>query len=139
MNDTIIRRNAFGTSTAITRGIWVSVKAVYVPDQSIPCMQQYVFAYTIRIVNKGTESAHLHSRHWIVSDSNGRMEKVQGAGVVGQQPYLQPGDSFEYTSGCVLQSPRGWMEGSYQMHRPDGSSFEAAIARFELALPPNLN
>ena len=126
-------------SSAVTDGIRVSVESVYVAEQSSPRAQRYVFAYTVKIVNEGTEPAQLRSRHWIITDGNGKLEEVRGPGVVGQQPYLRPGDHFEYTSGCVLQTPRGEMRGTYQMHRPDGRQFDATIAPFALALPYSLN
>ena len=127
------------TSTATTEGIKISVQAVYVPDQSSPRQKRYVFAYTIRIENEGTAPAQLRSRHWIITDGNGRVEEVRGPGVVGQQPLLGPGEHFEYTSGCVLETPRGQMKGTYQMFRPDGAQFEATIAPFDLSLPQTLN
>ncbi len=126
-------------STATTEGIKVSVRAVYVPEQSSPRVRRYVFAYTVKIANEGESPAQLKSRHWIITDGDGRVEEVRGPGVIGQQPYLAPGDQFEYTSGCVLTTPRGEMRGTYEMHRPDGSSFEAAIAPFSLSLPYSLN
>jgi ApaG protein len=126
-------------SVAITQGIRVSVSTQYVPEQSSPKAHRYVFAYTIRIANEGPLAAQLKSRHWIITDGNGKVEEVRGPGVVGQQPTLRPGEQFEYTSGCVLTTPRGEMQGSYQMHRPDGSRFEASIAPFRLALPHTLN
>lgn len=126
-------------STAVTEGIRVTVKVSYVPEQSAPRTKRYVFAYTIRITNEGAESAHLKTRHWIIVDGNGKHEEVRGPGVVGQQPFLRPGDSFEYTSGCVLTTPRGEMRGTYQMHRSDGRVFDATIAPFALALPYSIN
>ncbi|MDB4937872.1 MAG: ApaG protein [Labilithrix sp.] len=126
-------------STATTEGIRVNVRAVYVPEQSSPRVRRYVFAYTVRIANEGETPAQLKSRHWVITDGDGRIEEVRGPGVVGQQPFLNPGDQFEYTSGCVLTTPRGEMRGSYQMHRPDGTSFEASIAPFALTLPYSLN
>ena len=128
-----------GVSTATTQGIRVSVNAVYVPEQSAPRMHRYVFAYTVKIANEGDEPAQLRSRHWIITDGDGRVEEVRGPGVVGQQPMLRPGDQFEYTSGCVLPTPRGEMRGTYQMYRPDGRAFDAAIAPFSLSLPYSLN
>src|SRR5215472_7515486 len=128
-----------GTSTALTEGIRVSVTAVYVPEQSSPRARRYVFAYTVRIANEGLEPAQLRTRHWIITDGDGKVEEVKGPGVVGQQPSLKPGEQFEYTSGCILQTPRGQMRGTYQMHRPDGSMFDATIAPFALALPHSLN
>lgn len=129
----------FAVSVAITQGIRVSVTTQYVPEQSSPKAQRYVFAYTIRIANEGSAPAQLKSRHWVITDGNGKIEEVRGPGVVGQQPNLKPGEQFEYTSGCVLSTPRGQMQGSYQMHRSDGSRFEAEIAAFALALPHSLN
>ena len=90
-------------------------------------------------MNEGAEPAQLRTRHWVITDGNGKVEEVRGPGVVGQQPYLKPGEEFEYTSGCVLQTSRGEMRGTYQMHRPDGSGFDATIAPFALALPYSLN
>jgi ApaG protein len=126
-------------STALTEGIRVTVKSVYVPEQSAPRAHRYVFAYTVRIATEGNEPAQLKTRHWIISDANGKIEEVRGPGVVGHQPFLRPGEHFEYTSGCVLQTPRGEMRGTYQMHRPDGRVFDAEIAPFALALPHSLN
>jgi len=124
---------------ASTEGIKVSVNAVYVPEQSSPRGHRYVFAYTVKIANEGELPAQLRSRHWVITDGDGRIEEVKGPGVVGQQPFLKPGDQFEYTSGCVLTTPRGEMRGTYQMHRPDGSEFDAAIGTFTLTLPHSLN
>ena len=126
-------------SSAITEGIRVSVDSVYIPEQSAPRSKRYVFAYTVKIVNEGSESAQLRSRHWVITDGNGKVEEVRGPGVVGQQPLLRPGEHFEYTSGCVLQTPRGEMQGSYQMFRQDGRAFDATVAPFALALPYSLN
>lgn len=117
----------------------MNVRAVYVPEQSSPRLRRYVFAYTVRIANEGDIPAQLRSRRWIITDGEGRVEEVRGPGVVGQQPLLKPGEEFEYTSGCVLTTPRGEMRGTYQMHRPDGSSFDATIAPFTLSLPYSLN
>jgi len=126
-------------STATTEGINVTVRVSYVPEQSLPRMHRYVFAYTVRIANESTAPAQLRGRRWIITDSEGHTDEVSGAGVVGQQPLLGPGEEFEYTSGCVLATPRGQMRGSYEMHRPDGSTFDAAIAPFTLSLPYSLN
>lgn len=126
-------------SNAITSGIRVTVSSNYVPAQSAPKARRYVFAYTVRIANEGTEAAQLKSRHWIITDGNGKVEEVRGPGVVGEQPMLRPGEHFEYTSGCVLETPRGSMEGTYQMVRSDGSEFDATIAPFALMLPYSLN
>jgi ApaG protein len=126
-------------SHAITEGIEVNVSTRYVPQQSLPKAKRYVFAYTIRISNGGEATAQLRSRHWIITDGNGKVEEVRGPGVVGQQPVLRPGETFEYTSGCVLETPRGTMRGTYQMQRPDGAQFDATIAPFDLTLPYTLN
>lgn len=120
-------------------GIRVTVSTVYVPAQSSPAGHRYVFAYTIRIANEGTETATLKSRHWIITHGSGKVEEVRGAGVVGNQPTLEPGQGFEYTSGCALETPRGSMRGSYQMTRPDGRTFDVDIPSFELAMPYSLN
>lgn len=127
------------TSTAVTEGIRVVVRSAYVADQSLPLAKRYVFAYTVRIVNEGTEAAQLRTRHWVITDGEGNVEEVRGPGVVGQEPSLKPGQQFEYTSGCVLQTPRGQMRGTYQMHRPNGRVFDAVIAPFLLAPPHSLN
>jgi ApaG protein len=127
------------TSTATTEGIRVSVKSQYLADQSVPQSKRYVFAYTVTISNEGAEPAQLRTRHWIITDGTGKVEEVKGPGVVGQTPYLRPGEQFEYTSGCILQTARGQMHGSYQMVRPDGRMFDAVIAPFLLALPHSLN
>jgi ApaG protein len=126
-------------SNAITNGIRVTVSSNYIPAQSAPKARRYVFAYTVRIANEGTEAAQLKSRHWIITDGNGKIEQVRGPGVVGEQPMLRPGEHFEYTSGCVLETPRGSMEGTYQMQRADGTEFDATIAPFALMLPYSLN
>ena len=126
-------------SAAVTEGIKVTVSSQYVPHQSVPQSKRYVFAYTVRIENSGELTAQLKSRHWVITDGNGKVEEVRGPGVVGQQPMLRPGEHFEYTSGCVLETPRGTMEGSYQMRCPDGRTFDARIAAFDLLLPYSLN
>jgi ApaG protein len=126
-------------SNAITEGIRVTVRSQYVSEQSVPQSKRYVFAYTVRISNEGTDPAQLKTRHWIITDGAGKVEEVQGPGVVGQTPFLRSGEHFEYTSGCVLQTPRGQMHGTYQMVRPDGRMFDAEIAPFVLALPHSLN
>lgn len=128
-----------GVNAALTQGIRVTVSTVYVPSQSAPRAHRYVFAYTIRIANEGDQVAQLKSRHWIITHGNGKVEEVRGPGVVGQQPSLKPGEHFEYTSGCILETPRGSMRGTYQMVRPDGATFDAEIASFSLAMPHSLN
>jgi len=123
----------------VTSGIRVQVKSAYVPERSSPSESYYFFAYTIRITNEGEQTAQLVSRHWIISGIDGPVGEVEGPGVVGEQPVLEPGQSFEYTSFCPLQTPLGSMHGSYKMVRPDGSSFEATIAPFSLAVPTQIN
>ena len=120
---------------ALTDGIRVRVQSTYLPDQSNPRDDRYVFAYTITISNEGARSAQLKTRHWIITDARGEIEEVRGDGVVGEQPQLAPGQSFQYTSGCVLQTPIGTMHGSYRFWRDDGSHFDATIAPFSLASP----
>jgi ApaG protein len=115
--------------------ITVSAKAFYVEDQSDPDKNHYVFGYTIKVTNTGDVAAQLISRHWLITDSNHRVEEVRGLGVIGQQPTLQPGESFEYTSGCPLATPVGTMRGEYQMVATDGTQFEAAIPEFTLSVP----
>ncbi len=131
--------SAKAESTAISEGVRVTVKAEYVPEQSSPAERRYVFAYTVRLENQGKRPAQLRTRHWIITDGNGQVEEVHGAGVVGKQPHLKPGEAFEYTSGCVLKTSRGEMRGSYQMVRDDGAWFDAIIAVFALSLPHSLN
>jgi ApaG protein len=113
----------------------VDVVAQYLPDQSEPEQSRFTFAYTITIANTGTVAAQLISRHWIITDASNEVQEVRGLGVVGHQPLLQPNQSFEYTSGCVLTTPVGSMKGSYQMTAEDGTQFEAPIAEFVLSMP----
>ena len=120
------------TSKAVTRGVSVSVEADYSPEHSAPEKSQWFFLYTITIKNEGDQSVQLISRHWRITDATGGLEEVRGPGVVGEQPVLSPGESFEYTSGCPLATPFGSMEGTYQMVGEDQSSFDATVARFEL-------
>ena len=126
-------------SDAITKGIRVQTQAFYVPERSRPEESYYFFAYTIRITNEGRETAQLLTRHWIISGPDGPVGEVRGDGVVGEQPSLKPGESFEYTSFCPLQTPFGSMHGTYQMARPTGERFDAEIAPFTLAVPSQLN
>lgn len=121
------------------RQISVSALAEYVGDQSEPEAGRYVFAYTIRIRNTGSETVQLISRHWIITDSEGQIQEVRGVGVVGEQPRLPPGESFEYTSGCAIRTPVGTMRGSYQMETEDGTHFDADIPEFVLAAPGTLH
>jgi len=115
----------------------ISVEAVaqYLEDDSAPDESRYVFAYHITITNTGNVAAKLVSRHWIITDADGDVQEVRGLGVVGEQPELAPGESFEYTSGCALTTPVGTMQGSYQMHATDGTRFDAAIPTFTLSIP----
>jgi ApaG protein len=128
-----------GVSNVTTQGIRVEVESKYVPQQSSPRDHHYVFAYTVRIANVGDAFAQLLARHWVITDADGHVEEVRGPGVVGQQPRLHPGDSFEYTSGCVLRTPRGTMHGTYEFSRANADRFDATIAPFELRLPLTLN
>jgi len=111
----------------------------FIPDQSDPENDRYVFAYTITIKNVGTVPAQLVSRHWIITDANNEVQEVRGIGVVGKQPLLQPGESFQYTSGSALMTAIGTMKGSYQMVAEDGTHFEAEIPEFVLASPRALH
>jgi ApaG protein len=126
---------AESTSTAMTDGIRVRVQSQYLADQSSPRDDRYVFAYTITISNEGARTAQLRTRHWVITDARGVVEEVRGDGVVGEQPRLSPGQSFQYTSGCVLTTPVGTMHGTYRMWCDDGSYFDAVIAPFSLASP----
>jgi ApaG protein len=120
------------TSRAVTHGIRVEVRSRYSPDHSEPQRNHWFFLYTVQIANEGSETVQLLSRHWIITDATGRVEEVRGPGVVGEHPVLEPGESFEYTSGCPLPTPFGSMHGSYQFSTRRGEQIEAEIARFEL-------
>lgn len=126
-------------SEAITRGIKVAVRPDYLEHQSDPRNGLWMFAYHVRITNEGTDTVQLLSRHWIITDATGRVEEVRGPGVVGEQPVLDPGQSFDYTSGCPLPTPMGTMHGSYQMITRKGERFDAEIAPFTLAEPYTVN
>jgi ApaG protein len=128
-----------GSSQARTRGILVEVDSNFVPERSEPLRRTWFFAYRIRITNQGEEVVQLVSRHWIITDAHGEVEEVSGPGVVGEQPVLAPGKSFEYTSFCPLPTPFGSMRGSYQMVTPDGEAFDIDIAPFELSQPLPVN
>ncbi len=123
------------TSEATTRGVRVSVLAEYAPDRSRPEQGQWFFLYTITIANNGPDTVQLVSRHWIITDGAGKVEEVRGAGVVGEQPVLAPGQSFTYTSGCPLKTPFGTMEGTYQIIAANAAAFDARIAPFTLSEP----
>ena len=122
-------------SEATTRDIHVQVETEYDPQRSQPEGNRWFYLYTVTISNRGEETVQLLSRHWIITDADGQTEEVQGPGVVGHQPVLEPGQAFRYTSGCPLPSPYGTMHGTYQMVTPDGDSFDAEIAPFELSEP----
>jgi ApaG protein len=126
-------------SDEVTEGIRVTVRAFYVAERSSPDQDHYFFAYTVRIANEGAAPAQLVSRHWIITDAQGRTEHVKGPGVVGETPRLEPGEAFEYTSYCPLTTPSGAMRGTYQMVRDDGSTFDARIGVFTLMAAPLLN
>ena len=113
----------------------VTVNTAYLADQSDPSADRYVFAYTVTIANTGTVAAQLISRHWIITDAENVTQEVKGLGVVGEQPLLRPGESFEYTSGTAMATPVGTMRGSYQMVAEDGNKFDAEIPVFTLSMP----
>jgi ApaG protein len=115
--------------------IRVNTQSTYLPDQSDEDTSRYVFAYTIRITNAGEKAAQLISRHWIITDANNQVQEVRGLGVIGEQPVLRPGESFEYSSGSSLNTPVGTMRGTYQMVGEDGARFDAAIPEFTLSVP----
>ena len=115
--------------------ITVKTRVEYIPDQSDVDLGRYVFAYTIAITNTGSVAAQLISRHWVITDATDQVQEVRGLGVIGEQPLLKPGESFEYTSGCVIATPVGTMHGSYQMTAEDGTKFDANIAGFTLNMP----
>jgi len=124
-------------SNAVTDGIRVSVESEFRPDRSE--RGKFLFTYTVRVTNEGAEAAQLLTRHWIILDASGERHDVVGDGVVGKQPLIQPGESFEYTSFCVLDTPHGSMRGTYGMRRSDGKAFDVRIAPFPLVVPGNLN
>ncbi len=115
--------------------ISINVDTTYLADQSDPSTDRYVFSYTVSIANTGTVAAQLISRHWIITDAENVVQEVKGLGVVGEQPLLQPGESFEYTSGTALATPVGTMHGTYQMVAEDGNKFDAEIPSFTLSMP----
>ena len=119
-------------SEAVTAGIRVEVIAQYSPENSQPQNGEWVFQYTVRITNLGTETVQLQSRHWIITDALEHVEEVRGPGVVGAQPVLAPGESFKYSSWCPLKTPTGMMHGTYQMVRENGETFDVEIAKFGL-------
>jgi len=123
------------SSEAVTRGVRVLVQSEYAENQSRPSQNQWFFLYTVTISNEGAEPVQLLTRHWMITDGTGHVEEVRGPGVVGKQPKLQPGESFEYTSGCPLTTAFGVMEGTYQMVSESGEHFDAKIAPFTLSGP----
>ena len=126
-------------SEATTRGIKVEVEPQYVPERSDPASHQYFFAYRVLITNKSETAVQLISRHWIITHAHGKKEEVRGLGVVGEQPILVPGKTFEYTSFCPLKTPVGTMEGAYQMLTAGREIFDAQIAPFTLAHEHHIN
>ena len=123
------------TSEAVTNHVRVEVESHYAPEQSQPFQHQWFFFYTVHITNEGEETVQLLSRHWIITDATGHMEEVKGPGVVGEQPVLAPGESFQYTSGCPLKTSTGLMRGTYQMTTADGEGFDIEVAPFALHEP----
>jgi ApaG protein len=125
--------------TSVRHKISVEVQTAYLEEQSEPREGRYVFSYTITIRNEGQVPAKLLTRHWVITDANGRVQEVRGDGVVGEQPHLKPGQGFRYSSGAVLETPVGAMQGSYQMVTDDGARFDADIPAFRLAMPGMLH
>ena len=123
------------SSTSESPKIRVEVETAYIEEQSDPRDKRFVFSYTITIRNDGSMPARLLTRHWIITDANGNVKETRGDGVVGEQPYLKPGQGFRYSSGAVIETPVGTMQGSYQMVADDGQRFDAPIAPFRLAMP----
>ena len=123
------------SSEAVTNNVRVEVESHYAPDHSQPFQNHWFFHYTIKITNEGDDTVQLLSRHWVITDATGHTEEVRGAGVVGEQPVLKPGESFEYTSGTPLPTPSGIMKGTYQMEREDGERFSVLIPAFSLDSP----
>ena len=123
------------TSEAVTNDVRVEVEAQYAPDRSRPFQNEWFFHYTVRITNEGEETVQLLSRHWIVTDASEQTDEYKGPGVVGEQPVLRPGESFQYTSGCPLKTSTGVMRGTYQMVDGDGKYFDVEIAPFVLQEP----
>ena len=126
-------------SDTTTRGIRIQVRSEFLPEHSSPRDKHYVFQYHVRVSNFGSETAQLVSREWIITDAEGEVERVKGPGVIGEQPVLEPGTTFEYKSFCPLKTAVGSMHGSYQMVTPAGERFDAIISPFTLAVPHALN
>lgn len=125
--------------TEHNHNIVVEVETNYVEGQSEPDNERYVFSYTITIRNEGGQPAQLLSRHWVITDAHGNIQEVKGEGVVGEQPHLNPGEGFQYTSGAMISTPVGSMRGTYQMMADDGNEFDAEIPAFTLAIPRTLH
>ena len=123
------------TSDMVTQGVRVQVMAQYSPEQSQPLKNQWFFLYTVQVSNEGPEAVQLISRHWIITDADHHVKEVRGLGVVGKQPVLDPGESFQYTSGCPLSTPFGSMRGTYQMMKLNGERFDVEIGSFALTEP----
>lgn len=119
--------------------ILVEAQPYYIEAQSSPEENRYVFAYTVTITNVGSAPAKLLTRHWLITDANGKVQEVSGEGVVGENPYLNPGDSFRYTSAAMIETPVGVMQGKYQMKSEQGESFNAPIPKFTLSIPRTLH
>ncbi len=119
----------------VKNNIIIEATPFFIAEQSVPEQNRYVFAYTISITNEGTVSAQLLQRHWLITDANGKIQEVRGEGVIGEQPYLKPGETFRYTSGAILETPVGIMQGHYIMRSDDGDDFNAPIPRFTLSIP----
>ena len=119
--------------------ISVEVEPAYIEEQSNPDREQYVFSYTVTIINDGKMPARLLTRHWVITDADGEIQEVKGDGVVGEQPYLKPGEGFQYTSGTLMKTPVGSMQGSYQMRADDGNEFDAPIPEFYLVAPKTMH
>lgn len=127
------------SSETITKDIRIRVQSQYVPERSTPPLRQWFFAYKIRIANEGAETIQLLNRHWIITDATGHVEEVTGEGVVGERPVIEPGEAFEYTSGCPLNTPFGSMRGEYQMITRQGEQFDVTIPTFVLRVPGTMN
>jgi ApaG protein len=119
--------------------ILVEATPHFIEAQSAPDKDRYVFAYTITITNAGEIPAKLLNRHWLITDSNGKIQEVRGDGVIGEQPYLKPGESFRYTSGAMIETPVGTMQGEYTMRSDDGDNFSADVPKFTLSIPRTLH
>jgi len=126
-------------NTENEHNITVEVVTDYIEGQSEPDNERYVFSYTITIRNEGGEAAQLLSRHWLITDANGNVQEVKGEGVVGEQPHLKPGEGFQYTSGAMITTPVGSMQGTYQMVTDQGDEFDTEIPAFTLAIPRTLH